>query len=61
MVIPARCSVAVPRRAPLPVELVGRSLFPLMAMLLLALVPLLGPGWVLLATFGWWRLVARIG
>ena len=38
-----------------------RSLFPLVALLLLLAVPLIGPWWLFAATFVWWRIVTRIG
>jgi hypothetical protein len=44
-----------------PREIVSRSLFPLVALLLLALLPLVGPWFLLVATFVWWRIVTRIG
>lgn len=44
-----------------PPEIVRRSLFPLVALLLLALLPLTGPWFLLVATFVWWRIVTRIG
>ncbi len=52
----------MPRPATLaPVEIAMRSLFPLMALALLLLVPWLGP-WVFAGiTFVWWRVVTTIG
>lgn len=44
-----------------PLEIVHRSLFPLVALALLALLPLTGPWFLLVATFVWWRIVTRIG
>lgn len=42
-------------------ELAGRSLFPLVALLLLAAVPLVGPWIFTVLVFAWWRVVTWIG
>lgn len=42
-------------------QLLTHSLFPLVALLLLALLPVLGAGWFLLSVFAWWRIVTWIG
>ena len=42
-------------------EIVVRSLFPLLAIVLLASVPWIGPWWFLAATFVWWRIVTVVG
>lgn len=44
-----------------PGKLLGRSLFPLSALVIIAGAMVWGP-WVSLGlAYGWWRLVARIG
>ena len=42
-------------------EIVARSLFPLVAIGLLATVLWLGPWWFLGATLVWWRVVTLVG
>lgn len=42
-------------------ETVTRSLFPLMACVLLLLVTLVGPWSLPVTTYVWWRLVTRVG
>ena len=44
-----------------PTAIVVRSLFPLVAIGLLASVPWIGPWWFLGATFAWWRVVTLVG
>ncbi|HEU4418012.1 MAG TPA: hypothetical protein VFT55_03685 [Planctomycetota bacterium] len=44
-----------------PSEVIVRSLFPLVAIALLASVPWIGPWWFLVATFVWWRVVTVVG
>jgi hypothetical protein len=44
-----------------PTEILTRSLFPLVALLLLGLLPWIGAYAFLIATFVWWRIVTRIG
>lgn len=44
-----------------PTEIVARSLFPFVTLLLLALLPLLGAYAFAILTFVWWRVVTRIG
>ncbi len=54
-----RCSAA--ETVPLPVMLLGRSLFPIFALVVILGTVVWGP-WVSLAiTFIWWRIVARFG
>ena len=40
-------------------QIVGRSLFPISAVLLIASAALLGPWFTLVGAFVWWRIVAR--
>jgi hypothetical protein len=52
----------MPRPATLaPVEIAMRSLFPLLAIVLLLLVPWIGAWAFAAATFVWWRVVTTIG
>ena len=52
----------MPRPATLaPVEIAMRSLFPLIAIALLLLVPWIGAWAFAGATFVWWRVVTTIG
>ena len=44
-----------------PTEIVARSLFPFVALALLALVPLLGAYVFALLVVVWWRVVTRLG
>lgn len=41
--------------------LVGRSLFPIVALLLIWGTVIWGPWWTLVLTVVWWRIVTRIG
>lgn len=42
-------------------DLLGRSLFPVTAVLIIAGSMLWGPWISLAAAYGWWRIVARVG
>lgn len=44
-----------------PTEIVARSLFPFVALALLALLPLLGAYVFALLVVVWWRVVTRLG
>jgi len=44
-----------------PTDIIVRSLFPLLAITLLASVVWIGPWWFLAATFVWWRVVTVVG